>query len=79
MQQDTSKGWIPVRYSYVFLLYRPYGGKTWTAESRAETSSTGAYSLRAKANARGTWAVAWVTENGGQIDSHGPMTWVSVR
>ena len=32
-----------------------------------------------KANARGTWAVAWVTENGGQIDSHGPMTWVSVR
>ena len=79
VQQDTSKGWIPVRYSYVFLLYRPYGGKTWTAESRAETSSTGAYSLRAKANARGTWAVAWVTENGGQIDSHGPMTWVSVR
>lgn len=78
-QRSTKNVWGPLKYSWVDLVFRPYGSKTWYYVSHVKTSSTGAYSLHGEAFEGGTWSVAWWQHGGPQIDSNGPMTYVHVR
>jgi hypothetical protein len=75
-QQSTAGAWSPVKYSYAYLLFRPYNSKTWKYVTRVKTDSKGAYHLSGKATGGGTWVVVWYTPDSKHIDSSGPETYV---
>nr|WP_166682241.1 hypothetical protein [Streptomyces sp. 846.5] len=58
------------------LEFRPYQGKTWSVRKTATTSSTGAFTVSAKAAAGGIWQVVWNTPSATWTDSAGPATYV---
>ncbi|MGW3983418.1 hypothetical protein ACWEMN_44195, partial [Streptomyces mirabilis] len=68
--------WKPVTHSYVTLLFRPAGQKTWLSRGRVKTDGSGAYRISGKATTGGTWAVVWYTPDSAHVDAQGPQTYV---
>ncbi|MHA6761250.1 hypothetical protein [Streptacidiphilus sp. PAMC 29251] len=75
-QQAATGPWTPVAHSYLTLLFRPLGARTWQVAGRVRTDSHGAYRISAKATTGGTWTVAWYTPDSAHVDAQGPQTYV---
>ncbi|MFC1431339.1 hypothetical protein ACEZDB_11845 [Streptacidiphilus sp. N1-3] len=75
-QQGATGPWNPVARSYVTLLFRPLGQKTWQSRGRVRTDSHGAFRISGKATTGGTWMVAWYTPDSSHVDTQGPQTYV---
>ncbi|MFD8655682.1 hypothetical protein [Streptomyces mirabilis] len=75
-EQGTIGPWKPVTHSYVTLLFRPAGQKTWLSRGRVKTDGSGAYRISGKATTGGTWAVVWYTPDSAHVDAQGPQTYV---
>ncbi|WP_042389594.1 hypothetical protein [Streptacidiphilus melanogenes] len=76
-QQGTAGSWKPLAHSYVTLLFRPEGQKSWQSQGRAKTDASGAYTISARAATSGTWLVVWYTPDGAHVDTQGPQTHVT--
>jgi hypothetical protein len=78
VQQNSGSGWSAVKNQYVYLVFRPYKSKTWTARTRVRTNSHGNYRVSARATRGGTWCVVYLPD-AHHVDAEGPMTYVHIR
>ncbi|MFC1430926.1 hypothetical protein ACEZDB_09670 [Streptacidiphilus sp. N1-3] len=78
VQQNAGSGWSAVKNQHVYLVFRPYKSKTWTAKTSVKTNSRGTYRISARATRSGTWCVVYLPDTH-HVDAEGPMTYVHLH